>query len=307
MQQRPIWFKFIYVLFAFIIGIFANGLRVALIGIWTLYKGADFVHGPFEIFYVSFILFFGLSLILIANLFSRKKGLHKAKINELRAAKIGLINFYECHTFPLAIAFAVLFVTSIYLFTYKPVAVSLAMPLQSFPKEINGWQGEEVENNDWPFKNLSAHASLKRKYYDSSKYEIGLYIGYYLFQNQEKEIINDRFIWLYNQATDQPLKIGSKILNINKGLPRGLADQTYQGDRRSFYFWYEIDRKIMTGRYTTKFATLLNSLINRRSDGAIVVVTVNDRWDQNKEANDHAVEFIQAVFPYIQKHLKTAD
>jgi hypothetical protein len=38
----------------------------------------------------------------------------------------------------------------------------------------------------------------------------------------------------------------------------------------------------------------------------MVIVTINDNWKKNKEANDHAVKFIQAAFPYIQEHLKTA-
>jgi hypothetical protein len=39
----------------------------------------------------------------------------------------------------------------------------------------------------------------------------------------------------------------------------------------------------------------------------MIVVTVDDNFHQNKEANDHAVEFIQAAFPYIQEHLKTIE
>ena len=47
--------------------------------------------------------------------------------------------------------------------------------------------------------------------------------------------------WLYNRAEDQPVKLDSDTIHIKKGLPRGLPDQTYKGDKRSFYFWYEID------------------------------------------------------------------
>ena len=110
--------------------------------------------------------------------------------------------------------------------------------------------------------------------------------------------------WLYNKADDQFIHVDSKTITIKKGLPRGLPDQTYQGDQRSFYFWYEIDRKILTDRYKTKLVTLLNSIFYRRSNGAMIVVTINDSYQQ-KEVNDHAVKFIQSVLPFIEKHLNS--
>ena len=112
--------------------------------------------------------------------------------------------------------------------------------------------------------------------------------------------------WLYNKAGDEFIHVDPKTISIKKGLPRGLPDQTYKGDKRSFYCWYEIDRKILTDRYKTKIMTLINNIIRRRSNGAMIVVTVNEKWNMNQEANDHAVKFIQAAYPYIQEHLKTA-
>jgi len=82
-----------------------------------------------------------------------------------------------------------------------------------------------------------------------------------------------------------------------------LASQTYEGDERSFFFWYEINGKIFSGQYKTKLFTLLNSFLKRRSNGAMIVVTVNDNWHLNKEANDRAVKFIEAAFPFINEYL----
>lgn len=55
------------VLIAFGIGILANGLRVGLIGIWSAYKTGGSLHGPSDIFYVSFIFFFGMGLLILIN------------------------------------------------------------------------------------------------------------------------------------------------------------------------------------------------------------------------------------------------
>jgi len=307
MRQSSIWYKILFILFAFSIGIFANGLRVALIGGWTLYnKNMESIHGPFELLYVSFILVFGLTLLIIPSLLIRRKIVSKVSVKEGQPSKsICLRRSDKLRTLPIAIATIILFLVGFYAHKYKPVPVFLANPLESFPKEIGQWYGENVNDNDWPFKNHNADAKLKRVYRNNSKYSIGLYIAYYYSQNQKKEIINDRLSWLYNRADDQIINSDTRTLHIKKGLPRGLSNQTYKGDKRSFYFWYEIDRKILTGRYKTKLFTLFNNLIKRRSNGAMIVVTVDDNWHKNKEANDHAVKFIQTAFPYIQTHLKT--
>jgi len=307
MRQRSIWHKILYILFAFAIGIFANGLRVALIGIWTLYsKNMESVHGPFELLYVSFILIFGLTLLFIAWLFDKRKTFQATNAKEERSADSkGLRNSYKFQALPAAIACVILFLAGFYVYAYKPVPVYLAKPLESFPNVIGQWHGEDVKDKDWPFKNHIADVKMKRIFRNSSNYNIGLYIAYYFSQNQEKEIISDRFNWLYNRAENQSVKLDSDTILIQKGLPRGLTGQTYKDDKRSFYFWYEIDRKILTGRYKTKLVTLLNSFIKRRSNGAMIVVTIDDNWHKNKEANEHAVEFIENAFPYIQEHLKT--
>jgi EpsI family protein len=285
---------------------FANGLRVSLIGIWTLYYPSDTIHGPFSILYVSFIVVFGLGLLIAASLLTKGRRHKKASAQTANPIEnIKISSFFQVQPLSIIVALTVLFIMLGYPYLLKAKPIDLKMPLKSFPTVIDRWKGHDVDEKDWPFRGVAADVELKRIYHDSSQYEIGLYIGYFFSQSEDKEIVTDSLKWLYNRAEDQPVNVDSKTVHIKKGLPRGLPDQTYQGDNRSFYFWYEIDFEILTGRYTTKLVTLLNSLLKRRSNGAMIVVTVNDKWHQNKEANDHAVKFIQTAFPFIQEYLKT--
>lgn len=57
---------------AFLLGIFLNGLRVAMIGVWALYNPNGSLHGPLDTLYVSFIFFFGVGLLFIINAIIRK-------------------------------------------------------------------------------------------------------------------------------------------------------------------------------------------------------------------------------------------
>ena len=188
MRQRSTWQKILYILFAFIIGLFANGLRVALIGIWTLYnKNPESIHGPFELLYVSFILVFGLALLIIPGLFARRKVADKT-INKVEQSvkPTGANHPNRLPLLPLVVASIILFLVGSYIHTYKPVPVYLARPLESFPKLIDQWQGRDVNDKDWPFKNHSADEKLKRIYQDGSKYNIGLYIAYYFAESGKR-------------------------------------------------------------------------------------------------------------------------
>ena len=174
-----------------------------------------------------------------------------------------------------------------------------------FEAFLQQWQGKDVFEKDWPIKHLTPDIHLKRKYYDNSKFEIGLYIGYYLEQNQKKEIINDEYKWLYEHTEEQTIAIGGNSFSIKKSLPNGDEDETFKGDNRSFYFWYDFNQKILTSRYHAKLVTLIDNFTKRKTNGAIIMVTINDQWVNNEEADKKAIRFIQAVFPIIQKHLKT--
>ena len=65
MTYRSASKKVLIALVALLVGLFLNGLRVTLIGYWTKYQPEGPLHGPFDLFYVSFILFFGLILFAL--------------------------------------------------------------------------------------------------------------------------------------------------------------------------------------------------------------------------------------------------
>ena len=71
-SQKSTLGKGLIVLGAFLVGLFSNGLRVSLIGYWTKYHPDGPLHGPFDIFYVSFILIFGLVFFGLQTMLSRR-------------------------------------------------------------------------------------------------------------------------------------------------------------------------------------------------------------------------------------------
>lgn len=294
--------KAAFVLSSFLVWILINGLRVALIGIWTVnHKGAD-LHGPFDIFYVSFITFFGIILYLVTVFISRKfpvetSGLRENDVRE----KTDFRKTFSLQFYPMSVGLIILLLTVAWLYLLKPLPADLMTPLETFPRMIDGWTGEDISMKDWPFRHAEADVQLKRIYRHPSKHEIGIYIGYFPLQQQDREIINSRFDWLHNNASLVSIHDGSNSIHIKKAKAHSLHNS------RVLYFWYDVNGKIYVDRYRTKIGILREALLAQRRNGAIIVIMLKDLPNRGKHEPDtwHR-KFIQEVFPIIHAYLKTS-
>lgn len=298
--------KIAVVLAAAAVGVLANGLRVAMIGIWSKYNPDGPLHGPFDIFYVSFILIFGLLLFSLVKLAtikfgrrqparfapqppSRSKTAHAPRRTILKAALIGMAIFGG---------------TGVYLFWQNPRAVPLDYRLADFPMQIGPWQGSVVSESDWPIKHLSADNELKRLYRNpATGAVIGLYVGYFQDQHQDKELISDRLSWLHIREKRLTVQLDGEAIIVARGQPRGLADQTYEGDKRLFYFWYMVDGKPYIDRYAVKLKLLFENMLQNRSNAALVLVSVEKDSTTSMSSSQAPIHFISLVYPLIQNTL----
>jgi EpsI family protein len=296
-------FKIIVVAAAVAIGIIANGLRVTMIGIWSKYYPDGPLHGPFDIFYVSFILVFGLIFFALVKVVSIKFGTHQTQeaiprftahstvkrmppSSLLKATVVGLFLFGS---------------TGTYLLWHNPQPVSLNYRLSDFPQQIGPWRGQTVFDKDWPIKHLSADDELKRIYIDpSTGTTLGLYVGYFRSQHQGKELIGSHLSWLHLREKRLLVQLERKSITISRGKARGMDSQTYEGDKRLFYFWYVVDGKAYIDRYGVKLKLLAENMLRNRTNGAIVVVSLENIPPSHGIPDTAALEFIGHVFPLLE-------
>lgn len=284
--QRTLLRRAILIFAAFLIGIFANGLRVAIIGFSSIYYKDSPLHGPYDLFYVSFIFFFGMAILIgISTLMMQKKA---AIAKSSDAAAITLKQSDPMQLFPLITVILIFLLTIGYLVLLKPKPVYLQKPLTEFPKIIGNWSGQDTTFTELPFKYFSADIELKRVYKDNLGGEINLYIGYFTSQDQDREIVNFRF---------DPLQQNAKIIRIPIGSD-AVAIKNKIDNKTSIYFWYDINNRIITDRYTAKLTSIFDAFLHRRTNAAIVAITANKA--ENKKAD---IEFIKNAFPVIQTYL----
>jgi EpsI family protein len=286
--QRTWLRKSILILAAFLIGIFANGLRVAIIGFSSIYNKGGSLHGPYDLFYVSFIFFFGMAiLIAISTLMMQKKS---TTVRSLDAAALNLTRPSPIQLLPLITAIVIFLLTIGYLFLLKPKPVYLQRSMTEFPRIIGNWSGQDIAFTEPPFKYFSADTELKRVYKDNSGREIKLYIGYFASQDQDREIVNYRFDPLQQNAKVIRIPIGSDVIVIKNKID----------NKASVYFWYDINGKALTDRYAAKAATIFDAFLHRRTNAAIVVIAA-DRAEKEKAD----IQFVKDLFPVIQTYLET--
>ena len=295
-------FKIMVVAAAVVIGIVANGLRVAMIGIWSKYQPDGPLHGPFDIFYVSFILVFGLIVLALVRVVSIKFGNHQTREtiprlmapstfkrmppgSLLKATVVGLFLFGS---------------TGAYLLWHNPQPVSLEYRLPDFSQQIGPWRGQTVVDEDWPIKHLSADDELKRIYVDpATGAELGLYVGYFRSQYQNKELVNDRLSWLYLREKRIPVQLDEGRILIARGKARGMAIHTYENDERLFYFWYVVDGTPYIDRYEVKLKLFLENMLKNRTNGVLVVISLEKNPVSRDTPDAVAIEFISRAYPYL--------
>ena len=77
------------------------------------------------------------------------------------------------------------------------------------------------------------------------------------------------------------------------------------GSEERIYFWYDINGVILTNRYAAKFATIIDALVYRRTNAAIIVLSASHQPRPGLSADeDYDIKFIEEIFPIIQNHLK---
>ena len=289
--------KLIVIGAAFPIGVIANGLRVSVIGAYAYYQPGGPVHGPYDLFYVSFIFFFGMICLMGLSSSMRVKAVPTYSEQKPSSLLMSVTNSSARRRgWVVFTAVAIMFFTGGYLALFEPEPVQLAEPIGQFPYRIGNWAGRDVDFKESVFGEFQADIELKRIYSDESGNEVGLYVGYFPSQKQDKEIVHYRFDPLQRDAVAVQINTRGGDVDVKMTQSYGV------GGYGSVYFWYSINGKIVIGRYAAKVATILDSIVHRRANAAIVVLAVKKHsqgWSDS--------EIVEEFFPILQAYLRIRD
>lgn len=291
--------KGLFILFAVLIAIFANGLRIALIGIWTLYFKESSIHGPFNTLYSSSVFLVEVIALIIISTIIGKKNIRRLVAQDASGV-VGRKNLSAPRINSRGIVFGtILFsVAGIYAYLFAPLPVGLKKELREVPLVIGNWHGENVDRLVEDLERATPDSELKRVYHDGAGNAIHLYIGYFASQRQNNEVVSYRYDWLHNNSQVIRFSLNPHgNLEINK-------TRYYKNKKNQFaYFWYNIDGKIMAGRYRTKLAILKNAFLLRRTNGALIVISFEESYrDRDGRHPAIQIQFLKDIFPILNHY-----
>jgi EpsI family protein len=283
---------------ALLIGITANGLRIATIGMWTA-SHPNYVHGPGDIFYVSSILVVGLISFLLVNRFAGRYSKGKSVGNSSSAAPyVKKDNRKERDIRPLALSIGtgILCCTCVGLQWFEPQTVTLAKPLTALPLEVGGWIGRDLSPMRSPLHDSGADSLLYRAFQRADGgAEVKISIAYFENQNEEKKIVSYRTGWLFEGAKTVPVTTKPSERPVG---PYALYDDPVRGRG---YVWYDINGSLMTDPLAVKKKMVIDLVKSRTNNGAIVLLSFSEASPTNGK---YAKEFMKEFAPVVSSFLR---
>jgi EpsI family protein len=184
-------------------------------------------------------------------------------------------------------------------------------PLAGLSLSIDG----RVGRNEPPFEKsildvLGVDDYIVRSYYGSQNLPVGLYVGFYNSQRQGDTIHSP--LNCLPGAGWQPLEQGRQVIDVRQS-PASDATRSIEVnrvvigkglDKQLVLYWYQSRDRVVASEYWGKIYTVLDAVKYNRTDAALVrvIVPIPDA-SLEQAADDQAVEFVQALFPLLGRHL----
>jgi EpsI family protein len=285
-----------------VIASLSNGIRVAIMGFLAYYGISATLHGPGHILQAMFVSFVGFIVLFIGAWILSDR--HTTSAISSESANNSPENKEATSHSPINnrlvyLTAGILFITGMYINFYSPSPVPLKSDLKFFPYEIGSYQGTDVSIDNNLIEMFDTDNTLARVYRKDSGSEIKLDIGYLESQGQGKELVNYKSAKFHNGASrEKILTDKSGTFEINKVISQK------NGAEKAIYFWYDLNGHIIADRYYAKVRTVLDSVINRRTNGAIVMVSADipDALDREKVFR-RTEDFIHNLIPVLHNYL----
>ena len=196
------------------------------------------------------------------------------------------------------LALTVIFVN--FLGTVQPVP--LRRPLADFPQTIGSFQAvEERQFADSVLGVLGVDHYIMRAYRNEDGYLLWLYIGYYESQTQGELIHSPKHCMPgsgWNPIINKEVVLGGTRsrgmvidqMLLQKGAQKQLA-----------HYWYQGRGRIVANEYLDRLYMVLDSLLKRRSDGALIRITGpgGDFAEDNRKQRQFIEDLLAVIGDYL--------
>jgi EpsI family protein len=161
----------------------------------------------------------------------------------------------------------------------QQVSMSLAAPLATLPREIDGLAGSDREISEAEQKVAGMSSYLFRGYGRDSALAFSVYVGYYDKQVQGKTIHSPKNClpgsgWEVVAAQEERLQLPTGAVPVNRYM---LVNGVHKA---VVYYWYQGRGRVEANEYRVKLQLLRDSAFRGRTEEALVRVVVPVTGDE---------------------------
>ncbi|HEB26589.1 MAG TPA: VPLPA-CTERM-specific exosortase XrtD [Porticoccus sp.] len=315
--KAPFWQRALLFLSTIPITVLMNSFRIGVIGVTVEYWGIEMAEGFLHDF-EGWVVFMGCLGVLVVEMWV----LHffsKSTLNmwdridlDLPEETISLSDFsisWKAQR-PFVVSFVLIVAALVggqFLETREELEPSRS-EFKQFPLYNQKWIGREGSIEDRVLGVLKLTDYLMANYrIKSSPLPVNFYMAYYQSQRQGASIHSPRTCipgggWEFKGLTQQVIPgvnhMSGAPLEVNRVLIRkGSSAQIV-------YYWFEQRGRNITNEYEAKWYVFWDSLMDNRTDGALMRVTVPvPDIDKIEESEELGIKFIQDFYPLIPEYI----
>jgi len=302
LRNRDLWRMILLILLAIPTAVFTNSIRVMLTGVLTYSYGRQalqtFYHqiSGFAVYLLALIILIGFNYLL-KELF--KNNSTDEKQTELAENKTEIqARATSCRkNINLLLLFLALGILIVKFIDARSDLTPQRRQLQEFPRMIGNWQqiGSDIYFSPEIEKILQASDYLVRDYVSPDGKVVNLYIGYY---NSQRTGVTYHSPQNCLPGTGWELKNPS-LITINTASNRETLVNFYviqnPESRELMIYWYHGRGRILSSEFQAKVYMILDKILKRRSDGAMIRITIPSSENEDAENLRALIDFSTQV------------
>jgi exosortase A len=298
-----LWKRLLFVAVSIVVPVFANGLRAYMIVMLAHLSDMKLAVGIDHLIYGW--VFFGIIITIMFFIGSFWRDPDVAHLPRM------LSNKRSGPGAAVAAAVAAVAVAAVWpalAWSLRAEMPATGAAVVAAPAAGAGWKATDREAWDWRPHIVGADGERYDFYTDDGGTPVGLYLGAYLSQRQDAELLSSQNqmvvqkhpVWSDKEQTTRQITIAGQPYQVNQSR---LASQT--GRRLLVWSWYRIGDRYTGNPYVGKLFEAATLLFHGRRDGSMIVVAAP--YTEHEEKAAEALQgFIDAMLPSIEKTLEEA-
>jgi EpsI family protein len=183
-------------------------------------------------------------------------------------------------------------------------AVPLPHPLSQFPGQLGDWHVTQVGVIEKETLDILRADDTMDRNYGSAAGSINLFIAYFKTQRTGQSphtpkncLPGSGWSEVSSGTVSVPIPERNETIKINRYT-------VSKGDQKSLVlYWYQSKRRVIANEFDAKFYLVADSVTLHRSDTSIVKIVVPIYRDQDQQAEQAGVRFVQLVYPALRQFM----